>query len=340
VAARKSRGATKSRPGKRPKSSARNGAGSKARREFVSEAEEILERMREGLADLADQRAEGAEISPELVNRIFRSAHSLKGLAGMFGLDGVGELAHHMEDILDGLRLGRLSSDSAAVDLLDDGVLLFTRILQGLDKPENEEGYAAEIDSLMSRIDVSVSQPSVQADDLSALRLDPSLLRALTEYEEHRLRENMQRGRHLAQVDSLFDMATFEDGLSELSSAIREAGEVVSTLPSPGDAPESQIRFSLLVASDLAATQLADRLDLLGVEVSEVLAGSGTPAAVSGTGNGGSSPSVEQSGGTGTETSAPRDTPELQSLRSISETVRVDIRKLDELMNLVGELGR
>ena len=79
-------------------------ARSKAEREFVSEAEEILERMRGDLLDLAEQRDAGREADPELVNRLFRSAHSLKGLSGMFGFDGMGELAHHLEDVLDRLR--------------------------------------------------------------------------------------------------------------------------------------------------------------------------------------------------------------------------------------------
>ena len=56
----------------------------KADQEFVSEAEEILETMRTDVADLGDAVAEGSEPDPELVNRLFRSAHSLKALAGMF----------------------------------------------------------------------------------------------------------------------------------------------------------------------------------------------------------------------------------------------------------------
>ena len=75
--------------------------GSKADQEFVSEAEEILERMRLDLADLGDQRAAGTEVDPDLVNRLFRSAHSLKGLAGLFGFEPIRDLAHHLEDVLD-----------------------------------------------------------------------------------------------------------------------------------------------------------------------------------------------------------------------------------------------
>ncbi len=80
-------------------------ARTRATREFVSEVEEILERMRADLADLADARA-GGRLDPELANRLFRSAHSLKGIAGMFGFEGVSDLAHHLEDILDGLAHG------------------------------------------------------------------------------------------------------------------------------------------------------------------------------------------------------------------------------------------
>ena len=201
--------------------------------EFVAEAEEILERMLEDLSDLEDQRLGAGEVDPDLLNRIFRSAHSLKGLAGMFGLDAIGDLAHHLEDILDGLRLGRLSFESPAVGLLDDGVALLARLMTGLqqsDASSTEDADATR--AFIDQIGQAVESPALQtSDELDELEIDPSLLRALTEYEEHRLRENLRRGRHIALVDSTFEIASFEEGLSDLSGAVREVGEVVSTLP-------------------------------------------------------------------------------------------------------------
>jgi two-component system chemotaxis sensor kinase CheA len=118
---------------------------------------------------------------------------------------------------------------------------------------------------------------------------------------------------------------SFDEGLSELSDSIRAVGEVLSTLPAPGETPESQIRFSLLVASDLNLLELTAALDFPDADVQSLREGASTAEVA---------PAPSQ---VAPAPQAPAAS-ELESLRSISDTVRVDIRKLDELMNLVGEL--
>ncbi|HEB91701.1 MAG TPA: chemotaxis protein CheA, partial [Deltaproteobacteria bacterium] len=282
-------------------------------------------------------------------------------LAGMFGLDPISLLAHHLEDILDGLRLGRVSLDSPAIELLDEGVALLAGMMVRLEHGEaSEADDAAAARAFIERIDLSIEDAGAEhPDELEQLDVDPSLLRALTEYEEHRLRESIRRGRHLALVDSVFEIASFEEGLASLSAAVREVGEVISTLPSSGEVPDSQIRFSLLVSCGIDPDRLRDRLASPDTRVRGIHSpGSGGTSVVPGSGTGHSAspdtgpdpddrrpePSAEIDRN---ETGAPdrdgresgsREAPEIESLRSISETVRVDIRKLDELMNLVGEL--
>jgi two-component system chemotaxis sensor kinase CheA len=314
----------------------------KAHREFVCEAEEILDRMREDLVNLQDQRASsGGEVDPDLVNGIFRSAHSLKGLAGMFGLEGIGELAHHMEDILDGLRLGRMSFDSPTVGLLDEAVGLFSLLLQQLGDESGAEESTAAVALLIGRIENAIEAPAPVQDALEGLDIDTNLLRALTEYEEHRLRDNIRRGRQLALVDSTFEIIAFEEGLAELSRAVREVGEVVSTLPSPGAAPESQIRFSLLVAIDISADELGARLEFPDTVVRRINSTADPetmdPAPPRPAGD---DPAGDRQQGAPVipSSDAVPQAADIESLKSISDTVRVDIRKLDELMNLVGEL--
>ena len=304
-------------------------AGRKADQEFVSEAEEILERMREDLADLDDQRASGEDVDPDLINRLFRSAHSLKALAGMFGLDTIQDLSHHLEDILDGLRLGRVALESDAASLIDEAVRVFASLLESVGDPEALQAFAEPVEELARRIEEVVKKPDDGDDEFDALDIDATLLRALTEYEEHRLRENVRRGRHIALVDSTFEIASFEEGLSALSSAIRAVGEVLSTLPAPGESHELQICFSLLVASELTSEDLRGRLQLPEEAVRTVMSGTVNRPPQPGRVEAESEPRRAET--------TPSQTA-VESLRSISDTVRVDIKKLDELMNLVGEL--
>src|SRR5690349_17278667 len=70
-------------------------------KDYLSEAEELLDSLLADLDSLASSRG-AADIN--LINRAFRTVHSLKGLSGMMGLAEVQSLAHDFEDILDDLR--------------------------------------------------------------------------------------------------------------------------------------------------------------------------------------------------------------------------------------------
>ncbi len=326
--------------------------------EFISEAEGILERTFEDLSELQERRYGGGEVDPDLVNGIFRSVHSLKGLAGLFGMDAINDLAHHLEDILDGLRLGRISLGSPVIGLLDEGVALVASMMANVEgATDASPDYAVAARSFIDQTKQAIREPAPRAnDEFQSLDIDSSLLRALTEYEEHRLRDSLRRGKQIALVDSTFELANFEEGLASLSAAVREIGEVLSTLPAPGDTPDSQIRFSLLIATGFEVDQLHDRLGLPDVDICPVSGSqpsAGDEAAPSRAESATAGPNQTSLEGEPSAAAAfievdslqsarpatpQREASEVESLRSISETVRVDIRKLDELMDLVGEL--
>src|SRR5581483_6173303 len=100
----------------------------RSREEFTGEAEELLEALSSGVAELERQ---GTSARPELINKIFRDIHSLKGLAGMFGLTDISELSHKLEDTLDRLRMGRVAISRQLVDLLFDSIDVLHRLVGG-----------------------------------------------------------------------------------------------------------------------------------------------------------------------------------------------------------------
>ncbi|WP_338765683.1 chemotaxis protein CheA [Massilia sp. METH4] len=78
---------------------------------FIAESRELLEQMENALLVVAHD-------GPEAVNAIFRAAHTIKGSAGMFGLDAVVDFTHVAESVLDKVRDGAVPVDDALVTLL------------------------------------------------------------------------------------------------------------------------------------------------------------------------------------------------------------------------------
>ncbi len=297
--------------------------------EFIAEANEILEALGRDLLVLDERR--GQEADPDLLNGVFRAAHSLKGLSGMFGQDSIARLAHQTEDLLDGLRLGKVALDDALLDALIETLDLFNALLA--EAAEEREGPAQEVaiaqaDRLQRLLGPAVASA---ADPLDTLGLDPQMRAVFTEYEEHRLRENVKRGVALYRVRAVFSLADFDQGLAALNAKLKPLGEVISTLPSSQPGDESTIAFDLVFGSAKEQGELE-----AAVEEQKGLVTLMTPAATARPRPAPLANDREVSGPQLRALDAPR-TPET-SLRSLTQTVRVDIGRLDGLMNAVGEL--
>src|SRR5512136_1336166 len=98
----------------------------KALSDFVSEAQETIDALGK---DLMRLEGRGSEPDPDVLNAVFRGAHSLKGLSSMFGVERMARLAHALEDLLDDVRMGRRPLDRAAMDLLLETPEVFSRII-------------------------------------------------------------------------------------------------------------------------------------------------------------------------------------------------------------------
>jgi two-component system chemotaxis sensor kinase CheA len=300
----------------------------KALAEFVSEAQETIDALGR---DVMRLDAGGDEPDPDLLNAVFRAAHTLKGLSSMFAVERMARLAHALEDVLDDVRMGRRALDREAADLLLEVPEVLSRIIaeEAAGEPPRTADAAARLtDRLRGSVRV---RAAAAADPLDAVQLGPEVRGVLTEYEEHRLRACVEKGLALFRVKVSFDLGTFDRDLAAIAGRLKRVGEVVSTLPSSDAADPQTIAFELLFASK-------DRIDAVRREagpearVERVARRAGGEAA--------SAPPPPPAAPPRANLS-PAPEPQAEeagSLRSASQSVRVDIRKLDRLMTVVGEL--
>lgn len=80
---------------------------------FVVESAELLERMELALLALSQ-----GENNADLINEIFRAAHTIKGSGGVFGFDGVVAFTHVVENLLDRIRAGKQSITPDMINVL------------------------------------------------------------------------------------------------------------------------------------------------------------------------------------------------------------------------------
>ena len=307
------------------------------REEFLSEAQEIVETLSRDLLLLEQGQKEG-RTDPDLLNDIFRAVHTLKGLAGMFGMLNLSNLAHALENLLDDLRLGRVDITQEALDVLFDGVERIQRILASDDTNtvEDVSDFAESVDRV-----AEASEP--ESDALAEFDLGESVLSVLTEYEEHRLRQNIKQGVALYRLRVSFALASIDTALEDLKARARPIAELITYLPSMGGGNDDLLELEVLLASRTDVGQLREVLcsDDAVLEAVPRKGAERRPTVVP------AAPEEEEE-----EAGVPRATPgstppaaldrvgaDALSLRSVANTVRVNIQKLDHLMNVVGELA-
>ena len=87
--------------------------------EFVAESREHLSSIE---PDLLTLEKDGEQAGPEIINRVFRAIHSIKGASGFFGLEALKSLSHSMENVLMLMRDGQLGPTPQVMDPLLIGV--------------------------------------------------------------------------------------------------------------------------------------------------------------------------------------------------------------------------
>lgn len=278
---------------------------SSAKQDFLAEAEDLLEEAGRLILEIQDTFHDGP--NPDTINALFRSMHTLKGLSGLFGRQGIADLSHSFESLLDEMRLGKIEITDEVVKFLFSNLDIVRALVTEAETEKEQDvlGHIKNIEVFKSSIKGKAKGP-----DLKGL-IDESLLMVLSEYEEARLRANIQEGKGVYLAKAVFSLADFDKSLESITALIKSKGELISTLPTSSNVPPDSIGFNLMFGSLQPLQQLKDKL---GVEVVQINA----PKVV--------------------EAQKPLPASQDAALKSTTSTVRVDIEKLDRILNSIGEL--
>ncbi|QOR85345.1 chemotaxis protein CheA [Geobacillus stearothermophilus] len=297
---------------------------------FIDESKEHLQAINERLLEL--------EKTPEdmsVVNDIFRSAHTLKGMSATMGFEDLANLTHQMENVLDGIRNRRLSVTPELLDVIFEAVdhleAMISSIAAGGDGTRDVRRTVEQL----KRIEQG-EMPNKQA-----AREEPPLEHAYGEFEYHVLEQAKEQGFSVYEIrvrlrdDCLLKAARVYMVFEKLN----EVGEIVKATPPVEMLEEEQFdrEFLVTVVSKAPADELQKRL--MGIsEIDDVkvsMLSSNEPSAESEKAAAPQQPAaMEQAAAVQAEAEAP----EKQTAKQATKTIRVNIERLDRLMNLFEEL--
>ena len=341
---------------------------------FLSEANEIVEGLENDLVLLEDNKSD-----EDLLNKIFRSAHTLKSSAGTVGFTTMSELNHVAENLLEKVRSGKLDVTPTMItvllEFLDTVKIMLQNIIDGkgeADGVNNIESLKAKIKAIAdgNEIDASVQAPTTSSAAPTVKKETQTSTQAQA-IEEPEKKEESSSGSNVFHISMSFKATIFDNGIDPLMflNDLRDIGTIsnlkidssnVPPISALEDPYTCYTQFSLDISTNSTLEQVQN-IFLFVIDDNDINI---SDAKVS--------VQKEDKIETQTETQVAEETKEektIEETKSQEETkeeikteqakpqtsaaknqasssvkvqapstVRVDTRKLDSLMNLIGEL--
>lgn len=324
---------------------------------FIDESNDHLQSLNENLLRL---ESEPEELS--IVQNIFRSAHTLKGMSATMGFEDLAALTHEMENVLDLVRNSKLKMDSFIFDTLFKGLDALEAMVQDIvDGGTGKADVTSIVESLqiILKSDYSASKatqaPTVAANAPSAAESSASGAMLLDEFQSSILLQSIETGHNVFHIQiAIRDNCLLKAVRAYMVFDLLERnGEVIKSDPSVQDIEQEKFNFTFTVftISRLQQEDLqAQLLNISEIESAVVTSLDAESLAVLGQSNAAAAvevvevaePAAPQTETAVTSVEAAkgqaRSAPAASTPANVSKTIRVDIERLDTLMNLFSEL--
>lgn len=288
--------------------------------DFLVEASELIEQLDEQLSDLSHSPTDS-----DLLNAIFRGFHTIKGGAGFLGVTPLIEVCHRAENVFDKIRNDDVAYDATASDVIVRAFDVISDYIQALQDGEREladadEGLLAELDALWRGGVVA----AVEASETEEVAMPEAEVASTQPEVKLQLEEGVDPDGEIS--DDEFEALLNQRDKLVVDPLEEENMPAVKLQLDEGLDPDGDI-------TDDEFEALLNQRDMLSVEAEPK-----TPK---------SAPAPEPK-----KTESPKPTPapapkvdpksktesDKPAKAAAESTVRVDTRRLDEIMNLVGEL--
>ncbi|WP_211745926.1 chemotaxis protein CheA [Paenibacillus sp. Marseille-Q4541] len=317
---------------------------------FIDESNDHLQSLNEKMLEL--------ENSPEdlsIVQVIFRSAHTLKGMAATMGFEDLASLTHKMENVLDLVRNEKLQMKESIFDVLFQSLDALESMVQNI--MGGGEGKL-DVTSIVSSLQaIEKGEESLPAPAEVIESSSKTSMPALDEFQNSVLLQSITDGQGVMFIHVTISSTSQLKAVRAymVFDMLERSGDIIKTEPSVQEIEQDQFdyEFSLYYITQMQAEDVKKAiLNISEIEKAEVvllteemLVGSSEVAATvevmekpkersqvesSNTNieTAKTNPVAEKKGPANTKTSAP----------AASKTIRVDIERLDVLMNLFSEL--
>lgn len=299
---------------------------------FIDESKEHLDTLYQQLLELEKRPNEAA-----FIEEIFRAAHTLKGMAATMEFKDLAHITHVLENVFDGIRGNRLQVHAAIMDVLLDAVdylnAMVENIAAGGDGKCEVTSIVTALNHIEQRGDAS-KEPlletfAVNKEEQLANTYDSSL----DEFQLAILSESEEKGYHSFTIDIQLKEACLLKAarVFMIFEILENSGEVVHTHPSVQALEEEKFENSFQVI--FVTTEESKIVQKKLLKVSEVETVDVTPF-----GQQRKSRIEKTAAPLSAENSEKRAESSSSRKAATSKTIRVNIDRLDELMNLFEEL--
>ncbi len=315
---------------------------------FIDETKEHLQNLNEQVLIL---EAEPENI--DTVNEIFRAAHSLKGMAGTMGYKRMQRLTHDMENVFSEIRNGKMNVDADMVDIvfkcLDAIEGYLNCIIETSDEgTEDNEELIELLNATMenSHSDGSEEQQKEAAPKVAAGSEERKKYKNITilDYEKNAMLEAKQKGLNVfATTVYIQESCLLKAARAFLVfKGLEGKGEIIKSVPSVQDIEDEKFEFdfSMFIITEKSIEEIKKIIENVSEIEEAVIEQFEIPTEVqdSTPKNDKAEKEEKKTGKENDEKAEKKSNSKAVSKPVVNRSVRVDIEKLDDLMNLVSEL--